>query len=176
LYGCTGKNFSALRPGLETRGHYIENVPFYPQSDSTCGPAALAGVLAYWGRPATVDEISAGVYLPKLRGTLPMDMEAYARNAGFETVSSSGSLQDLKAHIRTGEPVICLLDAGFGLYRRPHYLIVIGFDDVNALLINHDGRNANSVVGYEAFDKAWTRAGRWMLVIKPKEGGAKHES
>jgi ABC-type bacteriocin/lantibiotic exporter with double-glycine peptidase domain len=175
ISGCSAKNFSALRPGLETRGHYIENVPFHRQSESTCGPAALAGVFAYWGSPLDMHQITAGVYVPKLRGTLPMDMEDFARNAGFESTSSAGTLEDLKSHIRKGEPVICLLDLGFGLYHRPHYITVVGFDDVNAVIIGHDGVRANSVMGYDAFAKAWTRAGRWMLVIRPKGDGIKHE-
>jgi ABC-type bacteriocin/lantibiotic exporter with double-glycine peptidase domain len=175
ISGCSAKNFAALRSGLEIRGHYIENVPFHRQSESTCGPAALANILAFWGSPLDIDQITATVYLPKLRGTLPMDMETFARDAGFDSTSSVGSLKDLKSHIRKGEPVICLLDLGFGLYRRPHYITVIGFDDVNAVIIEHDGVRANSLMGYDAFTKAWTRAGRWMLVIRPKDVGRKHE-
>ncbi len=171
---CADKDFSALRQGIETRGHYIQGVPFYKQSEDTCGPAALAGVLAFWGRPAALDEITAAVYVPKLRGTLPMDMENYARNAGFDTASSSGTLDDLKSSLRRGMPVICLLDLGFGLYHRPHYIIAVGFDDENAVLIEHDGLQANRVIRYDAFTKAWTRAGKWMLVLKPKPDGTSH--
>jgi hypothetical protein len=69
--GCTARDFTALRPGLEAHGHYIEGVPFYRQSESTCGPAALASVLAFWGRAESLERITAGVYLPKLSGALP---------------------------------------------------------------------------------------------------------
>lgn len=167
LTGCAGRDFTALRPGMEKRGHYIEGVPFYRQNESTCGPAALAGVLAFWSRPATLEQITAKVYLPELRGTLPMDMETYLRNAGFETESSSGTLEELKGQIRRGVPVICLLDLGFGPYREPHYVTVIGFDDVNSVIIAHDGLKANNVIGYDAFVKEWGRGGNWMLVAKP---------
>ncbi len=170
---CAGKNFSDLREGIETRGHYIQGVPFYRQSEDTCGPAALAGVLAFWGRPAVLDEITAKVYVPKLRGTLPMDMENYARSAGFDTASSFGTLDALKSFLRRGVPVICLLDLGFGLYRRPHYIIAVGFDDQNAVLIEHDGLRENRVMTYDSFGKAWTRAGNWMLIVTPKTGEAK---
>jgi hypothetical protein len=57
---------------------------------------------------------------------------------------------------------------GFGPYRQPHYVTVIGFDDVNAVIIAHDGLKANSVIGYETFEKEWTRAGHWMLIANPK--------
>ncbi len=166
--GCANKNFADLRPGIEKRGHYIEGVPFYRQNESTCGPAALAGILAFWGRPANLDKITAKVYLPELRGTLPMDMENFVKDEGIESASSSGTLEELKAHIRRGIPVICLLDLGFGPYRQPHYVTVIGFDDVNAVIIAHDGVKENSLIRYDTFKKEWDRAGNWMLVANAK--------
>jgi len=96
-----------------------------------------------------------------------MDMENYAREEGFATVSSEGTLKELKAYVRKGIPVICMLDLGFGLYHRPHYVTMIGFDDVNAVIIGHDGKMPDSLIAYVAFQKAWSRAGRWMLVIVP---------
>ena len=173
--GCANNNFAALRPGLETRGHYIEGVPFYQQSESTCGPAALAGILAFRGRPESLERITAKVYLPELRGTLPMDMENFAREAGFKTTSYYGTFYELKAYIRKGTPVICMLDLGFSLYHQPHYISVIGFDDVNAVIIGHDGLTPNSLIGYDKFNKEWSRAGRWMLVIEPGPGETNHE-
>jgi ABC-type bacteriocin/lantibiotic exporter with double-glycine peptidase domain len=165
--GCAGKDFSEVRPGIETRGHYIENVPFHRQGSSDCGPAALASVLAFWGRPVSMEQITANIYLPQLRGTLPMDMERFARESRFETASSAGTLDRLKARLRADIPVICLVDLGFSLYRRPHYTTVIGFDDVNAVVIMHDGLERNKLMSYEVFDRAWARAGRWMLDIRP---------
>jgi ABC-type bacteriocin/lantibiotic exporter with double-glycine peptidase domain len=165
--GCAEKHFAEIKPGIETRGHYIEKVPFYRQSESTCGPAALAGVFSFWGRPADLDRITAKIYIPKLGGTLPMDMENFAREAGFATASSEGTLRELKAYARKGIPVICMLDLGFGLYHQPHYITMVGFDDVNAVIIVHDGVTPDRLIGYDAFQKAWDRAGRWMLVIVP---------
>jgi ABC-type bacteriocin/lantibiotic exporter with double-glycine peptidase domain len=168
ILGCASKNFSTLRPGIEARGHYIEGVPFYRQKESYCGPAALASVLGFWGRQANLEQITAAVYLPELRGTLPMDMENFMREAGFETITSAGTLEELKVRIRTDLPVICLLDLGFGPYRQPHYVTVIGFDDANAVIIAHDGLKANSVIGYKIFEKEWSRGGHWMLIANPK--------
>lgn len=166
ISGCATRNFSAVRPGIEGRGHYIDGVPFFRQQEYSCGPAALASVLAFWGRPANLEQITASVYVPKLRGTLPMDMENFMRDAGFETFSAAGTLEEVKSHIRSERPVICLLDLGFGLYRQPHYVTVLGFDDVNAVLIVHDGLQANRVISYGAFEKEWSRAGYWMLIVR----------
>ncbi len=173
LVSCASRDFASLRKGIESRGHYIQGVPFYKQSEETCGPAALAAVLAFWGRQVNLEEITAKVYLRELRGTLPMDMESYARASGFDTSSFSGTLDGLKEYIRRGLPVICLLDLGFWVYHQPHYVTVIGFDDGNALIIEHDGLKPDSLMSYRKFSEAWSRAGLWMLVITPKPGEAK---
>jgi Peptidase_C39 like family len=176
VIGCAGKDFEALRPDIMARGVYIEGVPFYRQTDSTCGPAALAGIFAFRGKPLAIDKIAEKTYIPELRGTLPMDMESFARDAGFNTVSTNGTLTLLKERIRSGTPVICLLDLGFGPYRQPHYVTAIGYEDTHAVIVVHDGLKSNRLIGYESFDKAWARAGRWMLVIEPKGAEKKHES
>jgi len=35
----------------------IDEVPFFPQKDYQCGPAALATSLAYFGAPVTADDL-----------------------------------------------------------------------------------------------------------------------
>jgi len=165
--GCGTKNFSEIRPGIEGRGHYISGVPFFRQTAQDCGPAALAGVLAFHGKPADLEAITASIYLPKLRGTLPMDLERYAKESGLTTSSPDGTLDTLRSAVRSGLPVICLLDLGFGPYRQPHYITVIGFDDGNGLFIMHDGISPDATMSYAAFENKWARAGHWMIVIRP---------
>jgi len=165
--GCGSKGFASIRPGIEARGHYIGGVPFFRQNGHDCGPAALAGILAFYGKPVDLEAITASIYLPKLRGTLPMDLERYARNTGLTTASPEGTTDTLKSAVKSNLPVICLLDLGFGPYRQPHYVTVIGFDDGNTLFVMHDGATPDTTMSFEAFEKKWARAGRWMIVIKP---------
>jgi ABC-type bacteriocin/lantibiotic exporter with double-glycine peptidase domain len=167
LSGCGTTSFETIRSGLEARGHYIEGVPFVKQTEYDCGPAALASVLSFRGKAADLERITASVYLPRLRGTLPMDLERYAKDEGFKTSSSSGTVAALKTAIAKNVPVICLLDLGFGFYRQPHFVTVIGFDDGNGLFIMHDGGTPNKTMLYEDFEKKWARAGNWMIVITP---------
>jgi ABC-type bacteriocin/lantibiotic exporter with double-glycine peptidase domain len=167
ISGCGATSFEAIKPGLDARGHYIEGVTFVKQTEYDCGPAALASVLSFRGRTADLNRITASVYLPSLRGTLPMDLERYAKDEGFKTLSSAGTAAALKAAIRNNIPVICLLDLGFGFYRQPHFVTVIGFDDGNGLFIMHDGGTPNRTMRYEDFEKKWARAGNWMIVIEP---------
>ena len=167
ISGCGATSFEAIRPGLDARGHYIEGVTFVKQTEYDCGPAALASVLSFRGKAADLERITASVYLPGLRGTLPMDLERYAKDEGFKTLSSAGTAATLKTTISSNTPVICLLDLGFGFYRQPHFVTVIGFDDGNGLFIMHDGGTPNRTMVYEDFEKKWARAGSWMIVITP---------
>ena len=48
----------------------IASVPFFPQDDYQCGPAALATVLAHTGTAITPDPLVAQVYIPARQGSL----------------------------------------------------------------------------------------------------------
>ncbi len=165
--GCFVKSFDQIRPGIADRGHYIENVPFVSQGTYDCGPAALASVFAFWKHPVDISHISSNIYLTQLHGTIPTDMDRYAKEAGFVTASPHGGSDDLRSLLRTDRPVICLLDLGYGRYRHPHYVTVIGFDDVNRLFIMHDGDRANLTMSYDDFETAWSRAEHWMIMVTP---------
>ena len=153
---------------IEAHGHVIANVPFIRQPESLCGPAALAGVMQFWGRPASVEEIAKAVYLPQLKGTLPMDMERYAKGQGFRVATPAGTLDAIRAEDKDNRPVICLIDLGFSIVQQPHYVTVIGFDDWQGILIMHDGVTPNRTMTYAAFEKTWKRAGTWMMVMEPE--------
>jgi len=167
MYGCGPKRFPEIRAGLETRGHHIEDVPFYRQAEYACGPAALASVLSFYQQPVDLEELTRQIVIPRLQGTLPMDMERAARERGLRTTSASGDRGLLFASLRSNMPVICLLDLGFGPVKQPHYVVLTGFDDGNRLFIMHDGAAADRTMSYERFDRAWERGGNWMLVVEP---------
>ena len=164
---CGPKGLADIRDGLNARGHHIEAVPFYRQTGHACGPAALAGVLAFWGRPVSLEDLTAKIVLPKLGGTLPMDMERAAKDAGFRATTAHGDRELLRSSVRGNTPVICLLDLGWGPVRQPHYVTITGYDDGNRLFIMHDGISQDRTMEYETFEKSWARAGGWMLIVQP---------
>lgn len=167
MHGCGPKRFPEIRAGLETRGHHIEGVPFYRQADYACGPAALASVLSFYRQPVDLEGLTRQTVIPKLQGTLPMDMERAARDRGLRTTTAHGDRDLLLASLRRGVPVICLLDLGLGPLKQPHYVVLTGFDDGNRLFIMHDGVTENRTMSYERFDGYWKRGGTWMLVVEP---------
>ena len=167
LHGCGPKRFEEIRPGLDTRGHYIDQVPFYHQTAFACGPAALATVLAYQQFDVDLEALTREIVIPKLAGTLPMDMERAAKARGLRTTTAHGDRDLLLTSIKRDRPVICLLDLGLGPVKQPHYVVITGFDDGNGLFIMHDGATPDRTMSYEQFDAYWSRAGKWMLVVEP---------
>src|SRR5215212_8494513 len=57
-------------------------VPFFPQEDYQCGPAALATVLKHSGVDVTPDPLVSQVFLPARQGSLQLEMLAAARRYG----------------------------------------------------------------------------------------------
>jgi ABC-type bacteriocin/lantibiotic exporter with double-glycine peptidase domain len=141
----------------------IDGVPFFKQEREKCGPAALASVLAYYGVSIHPEAVSEATYNPKLKGSLITDLENYARRAGFITESARGDVETLKKSIDDRKPVITLVDLGFWMVARPHYLVLFGYNEEGFIV--HDGENSSRVFSYSEFQKAWEKTGRVYLLV-----------
>ena len=132
-----------------------------------CGPSALAGVLNFYGKNLTLDEVAEKVYEPELKGTLAMDMLIYAKRSGFEATYYSGGLDDLKARLRAGAPVIVFLNVGTTFYPVGHFAVAVGYsDDMEAVVLN-SGTEKDKIMSYKKFLRAWGRTGYSTLLILP---------
>ena len=152
----------------------IEGVPFVKQDSQFCGPASLASVMTFHGFPVDQKTIGAAVYSEKLQGALITDLERYARQKGFETKSGRGTAAEIKAEIDRKRPVIVLVDLGFWVLSKPHYLVVFGYDDEG--FTAHDGYTPNNRYPYDRFGAIWGRMGNAYLLLYRVEGrGARDE-
>ncbi len=147
----------------------ITGVPFYPQEELGCGPAAVASLLAYWGRPVSLEEITQEVYQKKLKGSLPMDLEWAAQRRGMDASSYGGGLEDLRSHLNKHQPVIAFLNLRWRLFPQGHFVVVTGYDEIHSTVIAHSGDEAYKKIPVETFLKAWSKTGYWSLLILPKE-------
>jgi ABC-type bacteriocin/lantibiotic exporter with double-glycine peptidase domain len=141
----------------------IEGVPFVKQEDQECGPAALASVLSFYGVHIQVDSISEATYNEKLRGSLITDLEDFARRLGFQTISSQGTVEKIKVFINQRRPVIVLVDLGFWIRSRPHYLVLYGYNKEG--FIAHDGIKSSQLYTYSDFEKMWGKMGCPYLLV-----------
>ncbi len=141
----------------------IEGVPFIRQDSQFCGPASLASVMTFYGVHEDQKKIGAAVYSEKLQGALITDLERYARQEGFETKSGQGTVDGVKTELDRGRPVIVLVDLGFWVVSKPHYLVVIGYDDEG--FTAHDGYTPANRYPYARFSEIWGKMGNAYLLV-----------
>jgi predicted double-glycine peptidase len=146
-------------------------VPFFRQEEHQCGSAALATVVNYWykrgntGRRFLLQEAIASTYSPSARGVLGIDLEIYAKKLGFEGEGQASTIDDIRNSVDDGIPVIILVDYGFWVYQRNHFMVVTGYSP-DTVIVN-SGRSENVVISNEDLRKIWRKTGYWSLIIKP---------
>lgn len=166
LISCAGA-YAPDAPGFYRRAA-IQAVPFFPQNEYKCGPAAMASVLSFWGAKTAFEDASRAVYQEKLKGSLPIDLFLYAKEAGFEADYYKGSMADLKRNIDAGVPLILFLNLGFKIYPVGHYVVVTGYDDARRVVTAHSDMTMNARFGYDALRGAWEKNDFATLRIRPK--------
>ncbi|MDQ7056010.1 MAG: cysteine peptidase family C39 domain-containing protein [Persephonella sp.] len=139
------------------------NVPFVKQQSEFCGPAALSSVFSYYGLNISQEKIAEKVYIPELKGALISDLENYAKSSGFQTKSAQGNVETLKRYIDRKIPVIVLLDYGFLMFTKLHYVVITGYNEVG--FIAHTGYEKNKLIPYRMFEKLWKKAGKVYLAV-----------
>jgi ABC-type bacteriocin/lantibiotic exporter with double-glycine peptidase domain len=155
----------SLAVAAQTATFQIEGVPFVAQAREQCGPAALSSVLSYYGLELAPETIAKTTHSEKLKGSLITDLENFARGLAFQTESRRGTVEELRAFIHEGKPVIVLVDLGRWLVSQPHYLVLFGYSPEG--LIAHDGAKASRLFGYQDFEKMWEKMGRAYLLVYP---------
>jgi ABC-type bacteriocin/lantibiotic exporter with double-glycine peptidase domain len=152
----------------EAQPIYVQNVPFYPQLVAQCGPASLAAVLNYWGKQVTPEEIAREIYVPRLKGSLSLDLWRYANGQNLEATVHRGSLEYLQTHLRQNEPIVASLNLGYKLVPLGHFLVVVGLDPSHRVVIAHSGREKDMRIPFDEFLSAWEKTGYWSLLVKPR--------
>jgi len=146
--------------------HVILNVPFHPQEEFQCGPASLAGVLNHWNINVSPEEIASEIYSKSAKGTLNIDMGLYAEKRGLKARQYRGSFEDIKSKIDSGYPLIVLVDEGFLVYQKNHFMVVIGYQKEG--LVANSGREQHKFIPVKDFLRSWERTKFWTLLITPK--------
>jgi hypothetical protein len=172
LTGCATPQVAALlaRPAatLPARGE-LSGVPFYPQEEYQCGPAALATVLMHAGVATTPDALVPEVYLPARGGSLQAEMLAAARRHGVVAYRLAPGLGDLLQEVADGTPVIVLQNLAVGFAPLWHYAVVIGYDLPREEIILRSGTTRRAVMTLGSFERTWARGDHWaMLALAPE--------
>jgi hypothetical protein len=180
LAGCATPDVVGLRADandLPARAE-VTGVPFHPQQERYCGPAALATVLGWSGLPARQEAIAAAVYTPGREGTLSHDLIGAAQRHGRLVVPITG-LPSLLREVAAGHPVLVLQNLGLDWYPQWHYAVVVGYDLAAGDLVLRSGEERTRVVALDTFARTWARADGWAIVVLPPAmlpASAKEES
>ncbi len=167
LGGCATPQMATLEqrwPGDLPASTLIGSVPFFPQDDYQCGPAALAMAARAAGVVVTPDDLVEQVYLPARQGSLQLEMLATSRRQGLPAYLLAPRVEALLREVAAGNPVIVLQNLAFFFAPVWHYAVVIGFDRSRNLLILHSGRTERMEMSLYTFERTWARGEHWAMV------------
>jgi len=172
LSGCASiwPQTALLREGLPEglpEQAELKSVPFFPQTEYQCGPAALATALGAAGVKVTPEELVPQVYLPERKGSLQVEMLAAARRHGTVSYLLAPRFADLLREIAAGTPVIVLWDQSpFGGW---HYAVAVGYDYDKGKLILRSGDDERNQKPFAIHELMWMRSGYWAMVAVPPD-------
>lgn len=145
----------------------LKQVPFFPQLDYQCGPAALATALATFGAKVTPEMLVPEVYLPDRQGSLQVEMLAAPRRHGMVSYLLAPRYADLLREVAAGNPVIVLQN--LGLVDGWHYAVVVGYDYDKGDLILRSGVAERETLNFAVHEFVWMRGGYWAMVALPPD-------
>jgi len=170
LQGCAGfapqtaALLDGLPEGLPERVE-ITSVPFFPQAEYQCGPAALATLLVNSGVSTTPEALVPQVYLPERKGSLQVEMLAAARRQGRISYQLAPSMVDLMRELAAGTPVIVLQN--LGVSTGWHYAVAVGYDWKLGMMILRSGTTEREEMPFAVHEFVWKRSGYWAMVAMP---------
>lgn len=172
LTGCASLPHPGYGSALpQALPQYVElvKVPFHPQQDYQCGPAALATVLGSAGVLRTPEQLVDEVYLPQRQGSLQLEMLGATRRAGLLPYRLEATPQALLAELAAGHPVVVLQNLRFEAWPQWHYAVVVGYDLNERSFVLRSGEKKRLLMGFDEFDRSWARGDRWAFVALPPD-------
>jgi len=146
----------------------LTEVPFFPQQDYQCGPAALATMLNHRRIETDPERLVDRVYIPERKGSLQVEMVAAARAHGLLVYPLQPKLEALLAEVAAGNPVLVLQNLAFDRWPQWHFAVVVGYDLAQQQLILRSGTTKRWVGGFRQFERSWAKGGRWaVLTVEP---------
>ncbi|MBO1923573.1 PA2778 family cysteine peptidase [Thiomicrorhabdus sp. 6S3-12] len=148
----------------------LSEVPFFPQREYQCGPAALATILSYRDIDVADEALANQVYLPHRQGSLQIEMLAAARSYGMLSYPLEADLKNILLELNRGNPVLVFQNLSLAAWPQWHYAVVVGYDLDQKHLILRSGEIERHLISMATFERTWQRAKYWAYVIvKPGE-------
>jgi tetratricopeptide (TPR) repeat protein len=149
--------------GLPERVELAE-VPFFPQEDYQCGPAALATMLTQRGIDTGPEQLVKRVYLPQRKGSLQVEMVAAARAHDLLVYPLEPRLEAVLTEVAAGNPVLVLQNLAFDRWPQWHFAVVVGYDLTAQRLVLRSGTTRRWTGSFRQFERSWAKGKRWAVV------------
>ena len=173
LSGCAGGGpILAPEQQRDILPEFVEltQIPFFPQEDYQCGPAALAMILVNAGLEVVPEDLVEKVYIPDRRGSLQIEMLAATRSLGRLPYVIDPHVGGLMAELATGRPVLVLQNLGFKFAPVWHYAVVAGYDVESDHFVLRSGLIKRKLTPASKFVSTWEGSGKWaMIALRPGE-------
>jgi ABC-type bacteriocin/lantibiotic exporter with double-glycine peptidase domain len=148
---------------------YWLGIPLLRQTQPhTCTPACVRMVLSHYGH-AVEEHVLAELLETGPAGTLLTSIHA-VQELGFSVRLETGCYDDLLLVGSTGIPLITPVHTGsFPHYPQPggaHCVVVLGAHETE-VRINDPARMTPEVIPADAFDDAWAKRHRRMVILTP---------
>ncbi len=168
ITGCSfpGRVVDRLPPDSVSRGFRVLPRPVVlPRSrlTSDCGPEAVCAVMTYWGKAASVREISLMLRQPGIQGSFSTQIGPLARQKGFKSTCLEGSVGRIKNAVDREVPPIVMVDAGGGEF---HYFVVTGYSDAERVVVCEEYQDLKRLLSYDDLEERWRPAGHLMVEIE----------
>lgn len=155
----------AITPRIE-----LAEVPFFPQDDFQCGPAALATVLTYSGRATTPKSLAPRMYLPERKGSLQVELVSTARSHQRIPYVLPPTMDALLGELQAGRPVVVLQNLGLESVPVWHFAVVVGYSAPDETFVLRSGAERRKQERATDFGRRWALGKQWaMVVLKPGE-------
>jgi hypothetical protein len=169
LLGCLG-----IGPKVEAKpfsvppdSRMVIGVPFFPDDENQCGPASLAAVMTFAGRPTSLEEASLAVQRSSLRGSLGPDLVLWARQQGMRAKFFSSNPEELVEFIGKQQPIIVMVDQGLGPVRKGHFMVAVGYHFEG--LVANNGLVQQEIIPWTKFLTDWYKTGYFAILVEGKE-------
>ncbi len=168
-YGCSSKSLLPSASSIQNldRSTLVPDVPYFPQVENQCGPAALATLLVHRGLDVTPEELREKLFIPEKGGSLAIELMARSRQYGLLAYTLQHNAADLLTELEDGNPVLVLQNLGFNWLPQWHFAVAIGYDLNSNRIQLRSGENENYKVDFELFLKTWQRANYWAMIVLP---------
>ena len=128
-----------------------------------CVPESLCAVMNYWGKAASVEELSFYGRNSNMNGMLSTQVPILARQKGFRATFLEGSVGRIKLAIDRGVPPIIGVESGGGNY---HCFVVIGYSDPDQVIVCEEYHDSKRLIPYDEVERLWQPAGHLMLELE----------